>query len=57
MSNIYFNSLETHLSPFNSILITVSALSSVFQLNDTSTVHFMSRGCGGYAVVLTALLV
>ena len=27
------------LSPFNSTLITVSALLSVFQLNDTSTGH------------------
>ena len=40
------------------LLFTVSALTLVFQLNDTSAghVHFMTRGAGGYAVVLAALL-
>ena len=43
------------LGPFKRILITFSALSTVFQLNGTSTghVHVMIRGGEGYAVVLT----
>ena len=45
----------TILSNFNSILINISALSQSYGTT-TGHVHFMTRGGGGYALVLTAPL-
>ena len=44
-----------HFSNFNSILINFSALSQLYGTT-TGHVHFMTRGGGGYVLVLIASL-